>query len=360
MSITRRSLRLAAAAALLLPLAVAAPAAAQQPTPPQTPAPAPAPSPDEAAVRKVIADFNTAFDKADANALAALFTDDGQVVGPDGAPARGKAAIAAQYADFFKQNPGAKIEVNTESIRFLAPGVAQEEGISIVHPADGSEPFRDRYSVIYLLQNGKWLQHEVRDYPTPNPDQANPDDPNATIDADTIAIDDPLSQLDWIIGDWVDESPEVTITHSCRYILNGRFIVREYSAQRDQQQTVEGLHIIGYDAQSGLYKSWGFDGEGSRGEATWARDGDRWVIKMQGVLGDGRSVSATQILERVNKDAVKMSAVERTIDGVLAPDRDEITLVRKPPAPPESAPATAPAAAPATAPAPAPVAPAQP
>jgi uncharacterized protein (TIGR02246 family) len=330
-----------AAAAVAVLLTAAATATARQ-QPPATPAP----SADEAGVRKVIADFNTAFDKADAAALAELFTDDGQVVGPDGVPAKGKKAIAEQYTEFFKQNPGAKIEVTTESIRFLAPGVAQEEGTSVVHPADGGEPFRDRYSVIYLLRDGKWLQHEVRDYPT--------NDAEAQARADAVALDDPMSQFDWMIGDWVDESAEATITHSCRYILNGRFLLREYSAQRANEATVEGLHLIGYDSQSGLFKSWGFDGEGSRGEATWAREGDRWVIKMEGVLGDGRSVSATQILERVNKDAIKMSAVERTIDGELAPDRDEITLVRKPPAPPESTPAAAAAATPTPTPAPAP------
>lgn len=298
-------------------------------------------SADEKAVRAQIAAFKAAFDKGDPKAVAALYAPEGRVVGPDGTAVTGRDAVAEQFKTYFAENPGATIEVRPESIRFLGADVAQEEGVAIVKPADGSEPRPSRYCVLYVKQGEQWLQHEVRDYTQPAA---------AAESASEVELVNPLSELDWLIGEWVDESPEAVVRHTCRYILGRRYILREYNTQRQGEAAVEGFHLIGYDPQAGVIRSWGFDAEGSRGEAAWSREGDRWVIKMTGVLGDGTTVSATQLVERVNNDTMKLSSIERTIGGETAPSREDVFMVRKPPEPsiPDAAPAEAkPAAAPA-------------
>ena len=295
-------------------------ARAQQPT---------AADPQDTAIRQMIDSFKVAFDKADAATIAAMHAEDAQVIGPDGNAVKGRDAIQKQFETYFGENPGASLELEVASLKFLTPEVAQEEGVAKVKRADEEEPRSNRYSVLYVKKDGKWLQQEVRDYP-----QATAEEAAGMPEAEeSLTFDNPLSQLDWLIGEWVDESPNQIISHRCRYILGGKYIVREYSTSYNQEETVNGVHVIGYDAQTGLIKSWGFDAEGSHGKAFWTRDGNRWVIKMEGVLGDGRTVSATQVLDQVNNDTLRMVSLERTLGDTMAPDRDEVILVRKPPAP---------------------------
>jgi uncharacterized protein (TIGR02246 family) len=85
-------------------------------------------SDDEAAVRKTADAFAKAFDKGDAKAVAALWTEQGEFVGPDGETLRGRKEIEKGYAEFFEKNPKAKLELRIESIRLLGKHTALEEG----------------------------------------------------------------------------------------------------------------------------------------------------------------------------------------------------------------------------------------
>ncbi len=86
---------------LALPLLLGAPAAlrAQQPAPAPTPASATLPSvalPPE--LDRVLRDYERAWAAEDEAALAALFTDDGMVLGNGRPPVRGRAAVREAYA----------------------------------------------------------------------------------------------------------------------------------------------------------------------------------------------------------------------------------------------------------------------
>src|SRR5262249_28046263 len=85
-------------------------------------------SADEAAVRKTAQEFARAFNKGDAKAMAALFTKDAEYDGPDDEPIRGRDALEKAYAEFFKKNPKATIDVKIESIRLIGRHTAVEEG----------------------------------------------------------------------------------------------------------------------------------------------------------------------------------------------------------------------------------------
>lgn len=62
---------------------------------------------EAAAVRKTAEQFNEAFNRGDAKAVAAFWTKDGEYVGPDGEAVRGRQALEKAYADFLKKNPSA-------------------------------------------------------------------------------------------------------------------------------------------------------------------------------------------------------------------------------------------------------------
>ena len=148
-----------------------------------------------------------------------------------------------------------------------------------------------------------------------------------------------------MVGDWVDESPDATVRSTIRWGDNKAYLVRNSSVQVGDEKVSSSLMILGWDPRSGQLHSWLFDSEGGHGEATWTRASDnQWILRAEGVQSDGSTNSATQIVTIVNRDAVKTSSVDRIIGGEVAPDIDEVLMVRKPPAPAGAAPAATPGA----------------
>src|SRR4051794_13135935 len=83
---------------------------------------------DERAIRDAGAEFVRAYNAGDAGAIASLFTEDAEVFSEDGNVVEGRAAITAHFAESFEANPGETIEIQIDSLRFLGPQVAKEEG----------------------------------------------------------------------------------------------------------------------------------------------------------------------------------------------------------------------------------------
>ena len=69
-----------------------------------------------------------AFNKADAKAVAALWTEDGQYSDDRGRVFAGREAIGNAYAEFFAKNPGAQMHIVVDSLRLLSPGGRSRTG----------------------------------------------------------------------------------------------------------------------------------------------------------------------------------------------------------------------------------------
>jgi uncharacterized protein (TIGR02246 family) len=277
-----------------------------------------APSEAEKAVRAVLRSFGEAFNKADLTALVAMFHDDAAIIDSEGTSTRGREAITQQYTDAFATNPGIQIEAQTETVRFLTPDVAQAEGQARLS-TPGAAIQAVRFSALIVKRDGPWKLAELRDYPGPVKD---------------ITPYERLKELEWIVGDWVDENEDAKVTSSIRWADNQSYLVRTYSVEIQGEKAMSGTMFIGWDPQTGQIKSWVFDSEGGHGEGYWIRANEnQWIVKAQGTLRDGRPTSATQIHTILNKDAVKTSSIDRIIGGEIAPDIEEIVMVRKPPQP---------------------------
>src|SRR5262249_54307075 len=111
------------------------------------------------------------------------------------------------------------------------------------------------------------------------------------------------------------------------------FLVRTYTLQIGGEPATSGTQIIGWDPRVEQIRSWVFDSEGGFGEGNWINQGNRWIIKASGVLRDGSATTATQLIEMVNNDAVKLSSYDRTAGDESLPDVPEVVMVRKAPAP---------------------------
>jgi uncharacterized protein (TIGR02246 family) len=328
--------RLALAAALLL--APPAGARAQQAPPAAAPAaPAPALAPEARPVADLVAAFAKAYNAQDAVALAGVFAADAELIDAEGGATAGAQPIAEAFAALVQES-GVQIAPAVEAVKFLAPNVAQFRGTSTLTYGPSGPPSQSKFRGLAVGSQAGWKIAELRDEPVPAPA------PESNYDN--------LKELEWMVGDWVDESADAKVGSSIKWALNRNYLVREYSVEIKDEAPMSGVMWLGFDPQSQQIKSWVFDSNGGHGTAIWTRSGDnQWVLKAQGVTRDGRPSSATQIITLLNKDAVKHSSIDRIIGGEIAPDIEEIVMVRRPPQPQPAAPAPA-----APAPAPAPVA----
>ena len=303
--------------------ATQAPATPGQIAPAQA-APAVPANPEEAALRALHADFVKAYNAADSKALSDLLTDDAEVIDSSGDATRGRVEVASMYADSFQGAKGLKLESSIESIRFITPDVARVEGKSeLSGGSTGDLVQASTYAILMVRRDGRWRLAEIRDYPVP---------------AEKLAAYDHLKELEWMVGDWVDESGNVKVQSSVRWAVRESFLIRTYSVEVNGQPSMDGTAFIGWDPQTGQIKTWVFDSEGGHGEGLWTRVADdRWVVKVNGVTIDGRPNSGTQITILVGKDSVKVSSIDRIIGGEVAPDVLDVMMVRRPPAPEASA-----------------------
>ena len=280
---------------------------------------APAANPEEKPIRDLVDTFAKAYSAPDLKALAACFTDDANVVDSAGESTRGKAAVVQMYASSLEENPNLKLEPKVQEIQFLTPDVARVEGQTRLSTDAGDASEFTRSSSLLVKRNGKWLLAEIREYPAPVED---------------VSSYERIKELEWMVGDWVDESENVKSSSTVRWADNQSFLVRAYQVEVKGEKESSGTMFIGWDPQTGQIKSWLFDSTGGHGEGLWTRTGEKeWVVKAQGVLPDGRPNSATQIHVILNNDSVKTSSIDRIIGGQLAPDIVDVVMVRKPPQP---------------------------
>jgi uncharacterized protein (TIGR02246 family) len=287
-------------------------------------------SADEKAIRAVDDAFVRGYNNADSKALAALFAEDAEVVEADGGRYQGRELVEKDLADTFAANKGAKIALEIDAIRFVHPDVAKEEGRSIVTPSAGATVSRS-YTVLFVKRDGHWLISSVREANDP-----------------LVRPHDRLKDLEWMIGEWVDEAEDSVVRVNCRWSEDENFLIRSFTVKHQGKPVMTVTQRIGWDPLARQVRSWEFDSEGGFGEGKWSKAGDRWVVKHAGVRPDGTSASATNIMTRERPDLVRWVSTDRVLGDESVTDEVSYVLVRVPPQPRAGAsgPAT-PSAAPA-------------
>lgn len=275
---------------------VAAPAAAQ---PPRGGNPA-----DEAAILKNAEAFVASFEKADAKALAAHWTAQGDYTDQAGKTISGREAIEKSFTEFFGENKGLKLRIDITGLRFITADVAVEDGMTSVINPDGTPPSRARYTIVHVKKDGKWLLDSVREAPYTPPSNY-----------------EHLKALEWAIGDWADDVKEgETARISFEWTDNQNFIVSHFTTTIKNVSIGGGTSWIGWDPNAKTIRGWMFESSGGFGESTWTKDGKTWTIKSSAVLPDGKKVSATNVVTRIDADTITWEVKDRTLDGKPQPD----------------------------------------
>jgi uncharacterized protein (TIGR02246 family) len=266
---------------------------------------------DQQAIRATADAFLKAFNAADAKAVGVLWAPEAEYTDESGETIQGRAAIEKEYADVFKQAPGAIMTVSVESIRFLGPDLALEKGIARVKSPGGLGDTAARYTVVHAKRDGKWVMVMGRDAPYV-----------------PASNEDYLKDLEWVIGDWAPEAKNLPLRLHFEWMAQRNFIKNTYTVTKDGESTLTGGQIVGWDPKLGRIVSWHFDAQGGFGTDVWTKDGSKWGIEATGVLRDGSESTAVNIITPIDANSFTWQSVKRTLDGVGLPGVPPIKLVR--------------------------------
>jgi uncharacterized protein (TIGR02246 family) len=269
---------------------------------------------EEAALQKNAEAFVEAFNKGDAKALAAFFTEEGDMIDQDGHHIKGRKAIEETYSKLFAERKGDKLFITITSVRVARPDLALEDGLTEVVPADGGPPAAARYTVVHVKQDGKWYLESVR--------EAMAVPPNNT---------EHLEGLDFLIGDWTDDGDNKGASAKASYEWDAHqnFILNTFDITMKDFSIAGGIQWIGWDAAAKKPRAWSFLFNGGFAEGVWTKDGeDKWKIAVTGTQRDGKKLTATNVFTKIDADHFSFQFIDRTLDGKALPDDKPVKMKR--------------------------------
>ncbi len=303
----------------------------------------PAPPELVEAVKKAEVATVEAFNKGDADALAALFAEKGELVDENGNVYSGREQITGLFKAFFERFPKAELQMEVTGVRTVGDSLAIEEGVRLITVPDSDVAAQVRYAAVRDKVGDSWpiaSYSEFADDPQPTPAEM-------------------LSAVSFLVGDWIDESPEGKTTISYRWEDEGNFLLGDYTLAVAGMPESRSHQRIGWDPLEGVIRSWTFDSDGGYSTGEWVQTDAGWVIKSDATMPDGTTGSATVTVTPTDADHFIVRSSDRIIGGVDEPEF-ELTVARRPPQPEaalpggEAKPAAPPAAeAPKASPAPA-------
>lgn len=275
--------------------------------------------PDEIpGLRQVAEDFIVAFNEKDAAAVAALFSEEGEISDMTGKEIiAGRADIQAHYADLLSGEDAPQVAIEVDTVRMIGPGLAVEDGTFHYTPPGDDEPARSRNytAVLQKAPNGEWLIATTRNLG------------DATDSAGNLA-----GLADTLKGDWTCQSGDLRLDLAFGWDDSGNFLTGEMLATRADAKPLTTTIRFGWDAAHKTISCWTFDDEGGFAKADWTPAENGWLVRTEGTTAEGESMSSNQQLTFENKDTFIWAGKDRLVDGKKLPD-SKLRIVRQAPTP---------------------------
>jgi uncharacterized protein (TIGR02246 family) len=265
----------------------------------------------EPPVKERRAQFIAAFNKGDAKAVAAFWTEDATYVDQVGHEYKGRPAIEKLYQKVFAARKGAKLAIHVTASKMVTPEVVLNDGVTEVTPADGGPGTTARFSAVLVKKGGEWYLQSVRDSVAAPPSNS-----------------EHLEDIEWLIGEWAGETKGESGSATFTWAENQNFIVSEFATTLNGIPVYGGTQWIGWDAIDKQIRSWSFYSGGGFGEAVWTKDGKKWSITTNARTADGKRVSATNVVTRTDDDHMTWQMTKLTVDGKSLPDPKPVKMKR--------------------------------
>ncbi len=270
---------------------------------------------DEATIRANAAKYVEAYNRRDAKTMASMWSPEAVYISPStGEEVVGRDAIAKQIEDSFASAEDGKLAVQIKSIDFVSPNVAVEKGTSEVTYSK-SKPDKTEYTAVHVRRDGKWQLDRISEVDVPAPPPSNYEH---------------LKELDWMIGSWIDKDDRATVQTDCEWTKNRNFMTRSFAVVIGDRVNMSGMQVVGWDPVAKQIRSWVFDSNGGYSDGKWTHKGNKWFVEQTGTLPDGGKTSAVNIFTHVDDNSFTWQSIDRTIDGEVQPNVDEVLIVRKP------------------------------
>ena len=277
------------------------------------------PTPEIAGLQKAAADFVTAYNSKDSAAIAALFTENGEIADLTGGELiSGRDQVKARYDEVFADDPD-QIAIEVDSVRLVAPNLAIEDGIYHLTPAadEHAPPTSTSYTAV-LMKNGEgtWQIASTRSLK------------NVTDSAGQ------LSDLAGALkGEWTSRTSDgIQLDLAFGWDSSGKFLTGEMLTTAADSEPQEGSIRIGWDAARKSIVSWMFDAAGGSTHGVWTPTENGWLIRSEGTTAEGETLNSSQELTADGKETLIWVATNRIIDGEKQPDKT-LRIVRQAPEP---------------------------
>ena len=275
-------------------------------------------SPEIAGLQQAAADFVLAYNAKDAAAIAALFTENGEMADLRAEDTTtGRAGIQARYEEIFAAGDTPAVAVEVDSVRLVGKDLAIEDGTVHYTPPGDNAPAKSTAYTAVLQKNGAgaWQIASTRAL------------------ADTTGAAGQLAELAAALkGDWTCQKEGLRLDLAFGWDGSGNFVAGEMLATAADAEPQTTSLRVGWDAARKTVTWWSFDDGGGFAKGDWTATDDGWLIRTEGTTADGETTSANQTLTPQGKDTLLWTAKDRLVDGEKLPDV-ELRLVRQAPEP---------------------------
>jgi len=270
------------------------------------------PSQDEIAIRKAIESYVAAYNSGDASAAASHWSRDGLYVTRTGEQAKGPDKIRPALEKFFSENKGIQVKAELFEVELQSPNRATAQGFA-VFTRTGGEKQEVLFTSTEVKEKGTWKIFKVQEEESPVP----------------LATIAKLGELEWLIGDWVDQDEGSSVETTFRWTKDYAFISGTFRVMVEDRVDLEGTQVIGWDPVAKKIRSWIFDTKAGFGEGEWSREGNTWTVKVKSILGTGQKASSINIYTYVDANSFTWQSIGREVQGEPFPDIDAVKVVRK-------------------------------
>ena len=273
-------------------------------------------SPQEAAVKHVTESLLTAYKRNDAKAFAMIFTVEGEYIDANQIVFHGRKAITDEFTTFFSDTPGSSMKIDVISIRSIARNLMSADCTTHFKASETAPSIPGRCRIVLSREADVWQIASLQEW-----DNGGEESSHHTH----------VSQLEWMIGEWIGEGRNSHVHFHCRWDESGNYLIRDFTIEVAGARPLSGTQRIGYDPMTHRLKMWVFDSAGGFSEGYFNRDGEKWILKTSGVTSEGFLASATNTLTRVDEHRMTAETTEHFISGERIQETETLTIVRKPP-----------------------------
>ncbi|MFG0288002.1 MAG: YybH family protein [Rhodopirellula sp. JB044] len=263
-------------------------------------------------VGQAIREYVGAFNAKDVDSLRGLWAENATHMDHElSVRTNGRDAIMRDIEEVFARPETLFLSGSVDHMRMITDSVAQVEGEVMVTVGD-SEPSESRFTAILKQIDGRWVIDSMDEFPVPQ-----------------ITGNDALSQLDWLIGTWRDDSGEVVVRSTVKATESGNYLIRTFEAEDAEGITAQSTQVIAWDPRMQQIRSWTFNADGSFGNGEWSKSGDQWLVQSTQTLADGRAASGTYVLTLHGEDEFAINLVGHEIEGAPQPSTLSEVVVRR-------------------------------